>query len=186
MAARCRTRRCGATSTRAVGTSSIKKVSLVNYLSSQTKPEEMLVDDSATATVNELGQSLTAMEVHGHFFGPCSLTIVAYDRDAQRLDRSVAECAKAFAAHDGALYDETYNLLNAWLAVVPGNGAHNLRRLALLNTNVADLSFLFTLHTGQRTSPHLGRARVPGRLRDRASDAVFLESALRRRRATRW
>ena len=46
-----------------------KKVSLVNYLSSQTKPEEMLVDDSATATVNELGQSLTAMEVHGHFFG---------------------------------------------------------------------------------------------------------------------
>ena len=40
-----------------------QKVSLVNYLSSQTKPEEMLVDDSATATVNELGQSLTAMEV---------------------------------------------------------------------------------------------------------------------------
>ena len=29
----------------------------------------MLVDDSATATVNELGQSLTEMEVHGHFFG---------------------------------------------------------------------------------------------------------------------
>ena len=54
-----------------------KKVSLVNYLSSQTKPEEMLVDDSATATVNELGQSLTAMEVHGHFFGQCSLTVVA-------------------------------------------------------------------------------------------------------------
>ena len=83
------------------------------------------------------------------------LTVVLYDRDAPRLDRSVAECAKAFAAHDGALYDETYNLLNAWLAVLPGNGAHNLRRLALLNTNVADLSFLFTLDTGQRTSAHL-------------------------------
>jgi type IV secretion system protein VirB4 len=132
-----------------------QKVSLVNYLSSETKPEEMLVDESATATVNELGQSLTEMEVHGHFFGQCSLTVVLYDRDVQRLDRSVAECAKAFAAHDGALYDETYNLLNAWLAVIPGNGAHNLRRLALLNTNVADLSFLFTLDTGQRTSAHL-------------------------------
>ena len=59
-----------------------KKVSLVNYLSSQTKPEEMLVDDSATATVNELGQSLTEMEVHGHFFGACSLTLVAVDRDS--------------------------------------------------------------------------------------------------------
>ena len=53
------------------------------------------------------------------------------------------------------LYDESYNLLNAWLAIMPGNGAHNLRRLALLNTNVADLSFLFTLDTGQRTSAHL-------------------------------
>ena len=50
---------------------------------------------------------------------------------------------------------QRYNLLNAWLAVLPGNGAHNLRRLALLNTNVADLSFLFTLDTGQRTSAHL-------------------------------
>lgn len=133
-----------------------QKVSLVNYLSSQTKPEEMLVDDSATATVNELGQSLTAMEVQGQFFGQCSLTIVLYDRARTRLDRSVAECAKAFAAHDGALYDETYNLLNAWLAVIPGNDAHNVRRLPLLNTNVADLSFLFTLDTGQRSSAHLG------------------------------
>jgi type IV secretion/conjugal transfer VirB4 family ATPase len=133
-----------------------KRVSLVNYLSSQTKPEEMLVDDSATATVNELGQSLTEMEVHGHFFGACSLTLVAVDRDARRLDQTVAACVKAFAGHDGSLYEERYNLLNAWLAIVPGNGAHNLRRLPLLNTNVADLSFLFTLHTGSRTSAHLG------------------------------
>ncbi len=133
-----------------------KKVSLVNYVSNQTKPEEMLVDDSATATVSELGQSLTEMEVHGHFFGSCSLTIIALDRDRRRLDQSVAECAKAFAGHDGALYEESYNLLNAWLAVVPGNSSHNLRRLALLNTNYADLSFLFTLDSGARTSAHLG------------------------------
>ncbi len=133
-----------------------KKVSLINYLSSETKPEEMLVDDSATATVHELGQSLTEMEVHGHFFGACSLTLVAVDHDARRLDRTVAACVKVFAGHDGSLYEERYNLLNAWLAVIPGNGAYNLRRLPLLNTNVADLSFLFTLHTGSRTSAHLG------------------------------
>src|SRR6185369_5319834 len=75
-----------------------RKVSLVNYVSPQTRPEEMLVADSATATVTELGQSLTAMEVEGHFFGQCSLTVVLFDRDARRVDRSVAECAKAFAA----------------------------------------------------------------------------------------
>lgn len=133
-----------------------KRVSLINYLSPQTRPEEMLVDDSASATVNELGQSLTEMEVRGHFFGQCSLSIVAYDRDRRRLDRSVAECIKVFAGHDGALYEESYNLLNAWLAVVPGNAAHNLRRLPLLNTNCADLSFVFALHAGERTSAHLG------------------------------
>jgi type IV secretion system protein VirB4 len=133
-----------------------KRVALMNYFSTQTKPEEMLVDDSAAATVHELGQSLTAMEVHGHFFGSCSLTIVAFDRDRGRLDHTVAACAKAFAGHDGALHEERYNLLNAWLAVMPGNSAYNLRRLALLNTNVADLSFLFTRHTGARTSAHLG------------------------------
>ena len=89
---------------------------------------------------------------------------------------------KVFAGHDGALYEESYNLLNAWLAVVPGNASHNLRRLPLLNTNVADLSFLFTLAHGRADERPPRRPRVPRRLRDRASDAVLLESALRRRR----
>jgi type IV secretion system protein VirB4 len=64
---------------------------------------------------------------------------------------------KTIAVHDGSLFEETYNLLNAWLAIVPGNGAHNLRRLAILETNLADLSFLFTLDQGERVSPHLRR-----------------------------
>ena len=129
---------------------------MINYLSPQTRPEEMLVDDSASATVTELGQSLTEMEVRGHFFGACSLTIVVHDRDARRLDRSVAECVKAFAGHDGALYEESYNLLNAWLAVVPGNASHNLRRLPLLNTNCRGPELPVHLAHGQRTSAHLG------------------------------
>ena len=62
---------------------------------------------------------------------------------------------KVLAAHDGAFFDETYNLLNAWLSIVPGNGAHNLRRLALLETHAADLSFLFGVDQGQAGSPLL-------------------------------
>jgi type IV secretion system protein VirB4 len=61
------------------------------------------------------------------------------------------------AAHDGTLIEETYNLLNAWLSIVPGNSAHNLRRLAVLETNGADLSFLFALDAGQPRCPHLDR-----------------------------
>ncbi len=134
-----------------------KRVSLVNYIAPDTKPEEMLTDDSATATVRQLGDALTETEVNGHFFGQCSLTLVLQGHDARALQQQAAEARKAFAVHDGLLFDETYNLLNAWLSIIPGNGAHNLRRLALLETNAADLSFVFTLDQGDRVSAHLQR-----------------------------
>ena len=34
------------------------------------------VDESATATVKQLGDALTEMEVNGHVFGRCSLTVI--------------------------------------------------------------------------------------------------------------
>src|SRR5579862_9479037 len=117
----------------------------------------MLVDESATATVQQLGAALTELEVNSHFFGQCSLTLVLHGPDPHVLEQHAAEAMKTMAVHDGTLFEETYNLLNAWLSIVPGNSAHNLRRLALLETNLADLSFLFTLEAGTRTSAHLGR-----------------------------
>src|SRR5207247_2435880 len=40
-------------------------------------------------------------------------------------------------------------------ATVPGHCAFNLRSLYLLNTNYADVSFLFTLHCGEPRNSHL-------------------------------
>ena len=97
--------------------------------------------------MKQLGDALTEIEVNGHVFGRCSLTLVLHGDDARALEHQAAEALKVLAVHDGAFFEETYNLLNAWLAIVPGNGAHNLRRLALLETHAADLSFLFTLDT---------------------------------------
>lgn len=134
-----------------------KRVSLVNYVSTDTRPEEMLVDDSAGATVRQLGDALTELEVHGHFFGTCSLTIVLHGTDARALQEQTAEAVKVLASHDGSMFEETYNLLNAWLSIVPGNAACNLRRLALLENNLADLSFPFACDPGERVSKHLGR-----------------------------
>jgi len=134
-----------------------KRVSIVNYVSPETRPEEMLVDDSASTTVRQLGDALTELEVHGHFFGRCSLALVLHGTDPRALQHQTAEAMKAMAVYDGSLFEETYNLLNAWLSIVPGNGAHNLRRLAVLETNLADLSFLFTLDHGDAVSPHLGQ-----------------------------
>lgn len=129
-----------------------KRVSLLNYVSPDTRPEEMLVDDSASSLVKQLGDALTEIEVNGHAFGWCSLTLALHGHDPRELDHHVAEALKVLAVHDGAFFEETYNLLNAWLAMVPGNGAHNLRRLALLETHAADLSFLFTVDHGQASS----------------------------------
>ena len=134
-----------------------KRVSMVNYVAPDARPEDMLVDDSASATVRQLGDALTELEINGHFFGQCSLTLVLHGQDERALQHQTAEAMKAMAVHDGSLFEETYNLLNAWLSIVPGNSAHNLRRLALLETNLADLSFLFTLDAGERESAHLGR-----------------------------
>jgi type IV secretion/conjugal transfer VirB4 family ATPase len=129
-----------------------KRVSMVNYVSPDTRADEMLVDESANATVRQLGDALTELEVNGHFFGECSLALLLYNDDRRALDRAAAESTKVMAAHDGTLIDESYNLLNAWLSILPGNSAHNVRRLPLLETNHADLSFLFTLNTGETRS----------------------------------
>jgi type IV secretion system protein TrbE len=133
------------------------KTSLANYLptNGESAPKDMLVDDSAVAQVRDLGGSLEELEINGRSFGQFSLTVVLHDEDHARLKRSIAECFKVFAAHDAQLTEESYNLLNAWLAVLPGNSAYNLRRLWLLDTNYADLSFLFKLQAGETRNAHL-------------------------------
>ena len=62
-----------------------KRVSLINYVSSETRPEEMLVDDSAGATVRQLGDALTEVEVNGHFFGVASLTLAMFGSERRAL-----------------------------------------------------------------------------------------------------
>lgn len=134
------------------------KTSLTNYLSdSQPSERSMLIDDSDEALVNQLGQSLKEMEIEGNYFGEWSMTVVLYDRECQKLDHAVAECVKVFSSHDATVIEERYNLLNSWLAVLPGNRRYNLRHLWLLNTNCADLSLIFTLGTGEPVNRHLGQ-----------------------------
>ncbi len=118
-------------------------------------PQDVLLDDSKESQVRELGDGIKEIELHGNYFGHFSLTVVIYDLDLAKLDRACADFYKVFSVHDAQLYDEKYNLLNAFLAAVPGNHVFNLRTLYLLNTNYADFSFLFTLHCGQPRNAHL-------------------------------
>ncbi len=117
--------------------------------------QDVLLDDSRESQVRELGEGVKEIELHGNYFGLFSLTVVIYDLDPGKVDRACAEFYKVFSVHDAQLYEERYNLLNAFLAAVPGNHAFNLRYLYLLNTNYADFSFLFTLHSGEPRNHHL-------------------------------
>ena len=113
------------------------------------------LDDSKESLVRELGKGIEEIELHGNYFGQFSLTVILYDLDMAAVERASADFYKVFSVHDAQLYDEQFNLLNAFLATVPGNHVFNLRSLYLLNTNYADLSFLFTLHCGEPRNAHL-------------------------------
>src|SRR5271169_2401873 len=117
--------------------------------------QDVLLDDSKESQVKELGEAIQEIELHGNYFGQFSLTVVIYDLDLAKVDRACADFYKVFSVHDAQLYEEKYNLLNAFLSAVPGNHVFNLRSLYLLNTNYADFSFLFTLHSGEPRNSHL-------------------------------
>jgi len=121
----------------------------------KTNPRDVLVDESKQADIENLGDCLRALG-DGQQLGDFSLTIVLYGRSKQELEQLAGEFAGVFTNADGNLFVETYNQLNAYFATVPGNYALNLRRLYLLNTNYADLSFLFTILPGEKTNAHLG------------------------------
>ena len=90
-------------------------------------PQDVLLDDSKESQVRELGEGIKEIELHGNYFGQFSLTVVIYDLDMAKVDRACADFYKVFSVHDAQLYEEKYNLLNAFLAAVPGNHVFNLR-----------------------------------------------------------
>jgi type IV secretion system protein TrbE len=130
-------------------------VSQIGNDATKTNPRDVLVDESKQADIENLGDCLRALG-DGQSLGDFSLTIVLYGPNRQELDQLIGEFTGVFTNADGNLFAETYNQLNAYFATVPGNYAMNFRRLYLLNTNYADLSFLFTILPGEKMNPHLG------------------------------
>ena len=135
----------------------ISKTGFVSQLGNdptKTNPRDVLVDESKQADIEDLGDCLRSLG-EGQSLGEFSLTIVLYGKERHAVDSLVGEFAGVVTNADGALFAETYNQLNAYFAIVPGNHAFNLRRLLLLNSNYADLSFLFTILPGEKINAHL-------------------------------
>ena len=119
--------------------------------------ENVIADKSALNDVEDLNNTLTRIKNVGEYLGEFSFTVVLYGwGDQARLHRAAADVAKIFGNHEAALIRETYNALNAYLSIIPGNQAANLRRTWLLSGNYADLAFLYAPHKGERRNRHLG------------------------------
>jgi type IV secretion system protein VirB4 len=129
-------------------------VSQIGSDPAKTNQRDVLIDESKQADIENLGECLRALG-DGQTLGDFSLTVVLYSTDLQTINQEMGEFTGVFTNADGALFTETYNQLNALFATVPGNYAQNLRKMYLLNSNYADLSFMFTIHPGEKTNPHL-------------------------------
>ena len=135
------------------------KTSPLAHLNTQGGPDapgDYLVDESQIAVVDELNQCLTALEMKGSAFGQYTLTVILYDLDRRRLEKSAAEAFKSLAGQGATLHEERYNLLNAFMAALPGNTRYNLRSLYLPLACYADLSLLHSPHPGEPLDAHLG------------------------------
>jgi type IV secretion system protein VirB4 len=131
--------------------------SILSMILNRGNRENVIADQSALNDVEDLNDTLTRIKNAGEYLGEFSFTVVLYGWDGRaRLHRAAADVQKIFGNHEAALIRETYNALNAYLSIIPGNQAFNLRHTWLLSGNYADLAFLYAPHTGERQNRHLG------------------------------
>lgn len=131
--------------------------SILSMILNRGNRQNVIADKSALNDVEDLDKTLARINNEGESLGEFSLTIVLYGwSEKARLQRAAADVIKIFGNHEGALIQESYNALNAYLSIVPGNSAFNLRRTWLLSSNYADLSFLYAPDSGEKLTPHLG------------------------------
>jgi type IV secretion/conjugal transfer VirB4 family ATPase len=132
------------------------KVSLFSQIGSERPYErELLFDDSKEAVVAELGDALKAHEMRGVQFGEFSLTVLILANSLEEAERVTAEVMKVVGVHDGALNEERYNGLNAFLAALPGGHPYNLRKTMVTNENHSDMVSWFQPAEGERENKFL-------------------------------
>jgi type IV secretion/conjugal transfer VirB4 family ATPase len=100
---------------------------------------ELLFDDSKEALAADLGRCLEEIEMLGTQIGEWSQTFVVQGLTLEAVERASAEIVRIVGAHEGAVHEETYNSLNAFLAALPGGTPFNLRKLLVTDKNHVDL-----------------------------------------------
>ena len=110
---------------------------------------EMLYDDSKEALAADLGRCLEDIEMRGTQIGEWSQTFVVQGATLEAVEGASAEVMRIVGAHEGAVHEETYNSLNAFLAALPGGRPFNLRKLLVTDKNHVDLGLWSTPSAGE-------------------------------------
>lgn len=118
------------------------------------KGQEHIADDVATDKATQLNQAISAIS-NGDYLGYFSLIAVVHHEDESRLRTAAAELNAVFVNADAVLLKEGRYQRRAFFSILPGNDGLNIRHKLLLNTNYADLSFVYRTHTGNTTNEHL-------------------------------
>jgi type IV secretion/conjugal transfer VirB4 family ATPase len=130
--------------------------SIISMVVNRGNWQNVIADKSALNDVEDLDKALARINNGGEYLGEFSFTIVLYGWNAKAsLQRAAADVVKIFGNYQGGLIHETYNALNAYLSIIPGNQAFDLRRSWLLSANYADLSFLYAPDSGDKVNGHL-------------------------------
>lgn len=114
----------------------------------QSETDADLEDNSARILIRDLQQALVTMETDGGYFGKFSFGVVLHGSDERQLEAAASEVHRVLTDYEAETIEETYGALSAYFAMLPGNAHYNVRRLWLQNNHYADLSFVYTPHTG--------------------------------------
>ena len=136
-----------------------KRFSMLAHASGDAAPPQArgaLSDRAAEAEADQLGEALRELEVEGLPFGEHSLSVALRGASAAALEAVRPELLRIAAAADARFHRETYNGLNAWLALAPGNHARQLRKNYLSAAVATDLAPLWAVPEGSPRDTHLG------------------------------
>lgn len=135
-----------------------KRYSMLAHASAGDSPPHArgaMEDRAAEAESSQLGEALRELEVDGVPFGTHSLTVALRGSSAKAIRAVRPDLLRIAAASDARLHRETYNGLNTWLAMAPGNHSRQLRLNHLSAAVTADLAPLWAVSEGDPLDRHL-------------------------------
>jgi type IV secretion/conjugal transfer VirB4 family ATPase len=117
--------------------------------------QNIVPSSAAKDDLNELkrlGKELN----RGDALGKLAATVVFYGPDRANLQEAVSAARKVFGQHEASVFRETYNALNAYLSIIPGNLAFSQRQLWMRRRNVSEMALVYAPPMGEKRNEFLG------------------------------